>query len=80
MRRLAALVVAVMMAGGIALATTAAPAQANPPSYPNATLQGVYYDRDFCYWYGSYGIQNGMWDFYICDQYNSFWFLHSFKY
>lgn len=85
MRRLAALLAAMVMAGG-ALLATAAPAQAQtdgPPSYPDGTLQGVYYELSFCDSWGSTLVDedpyNDSWDFYLCDEYLGFWFLHTFR-
>jgi hypothetical protein len=79
MRRLLTLVAALVMAGGMALATTAAPAQASPPSYPNGTLQGVYFEHSFCQSRGTELVQNGPWVFYTCDLYMHRWFLHTFQ-
>lgn len=79
MRRIATLLVALLLSGGALLATGATPVQAH---YPDGTLRNVYSDRDFCQWYGSYGVQNGLWDSYICEfhQYgtSTYWFLWSF--
>jgi len=80
-RRLATLLVSLTLAGGFTLAASAAPAQAH---YPNGDLRNVYSDGAFCRWYGGYGVENGLWDWYICEYHGEYppglYFLWSFDY
>ena len=63
----------------------ATPAQAQYPGAPEGgTLRNVYSTGSgHCDWYGSYGVQNNMWDFYLCEvhpEYPYLEFLWSFDY
>lgn len=81
-RRVVAVLAAMVLAGGAALVGPA-PAQAHPQPGQGGTLRGVYYDGQHCQTYGTYGVQNGMWDWYYCElhtDYGGLWFLWSFDY
>ncbi|NLU79734.1 hypothetical protein HCA58_15335 [Micromonospora sp. HNM0581] len=76
---MAASLTALAVAGG-ALTVGAAPAQADPAG---GTLRGVYYDRDFCQWYGADGASQGRWDWWYCELSaapSPLWFLWTFDY
>ncbi|MFY1636669.1 hypothetical protein ACN27F_25895 [Solwaraspora sp. WMMB335] len=90
MRKVHAIIATVALTGALVLTggtpALAAPAQsAAPAAAPGVAaaaleLQGVYYDRDFCVWYGNYGAANGLWGTWYCEFQpnagsNGLWFL-----
>jgi hypothetical protein len=76
-RRWTTLVVAVALALGGLVGIGATPAAADPQG---GTLQGVYYDGQFCNSYGSEGVQTGRWSWYYCESRYAYYFLWSFTY
>jgi hypothetical protein len=81
-RRWTTVVVATALALVGLVGVNGAPAAADPQG---GTLQGVYFDGEFCNDYGWDGAQAGRWDWYYCEyrQYGSssvYYFLWTFNY
>jgi hypothetical protein len=70
MRKVRALLAAGVLASGLVVVASATPAQAD-------TLRNVYYYYWDCNNYGTYGVQNGLWNWYHCDAQYNFYFLYS---
>ncbi|GAA0436939.1 hypothetical protein Acor_50400 [Acrocarpospora corrugata] len=70
MRKVRALIAVGTLVTGLTVVASATPAQAD-------TLRNVYFTASYCYQYGSYGVQNGLWTSYHCDLTNGYWFLWS---
>ncbi|QSB12714.1 hypothetical protein JQS43_13510 [Natronosporangium hydrolyticum] len=87
MQRVTALLTSLVVALAVS-PLVAAPGQAAEPApapsavtaaYPGV-LQGVYYERPDCLDYGRYGVQQGMWDWWFCEDNNGMWWLWTFTY
>ncbi|MCK2214905.1 hypothetical protein MF672_014080 [Actinomadura sp. ATCC 31491] len=70
MRKVRALLVSALLAGGALVSLNAAPAHAE-------SLRGVFYDYSECQRVGQYGYTQGWWGWWHCEQQYSYYFLYA---